>query len=438
MLAEPDSLVSPSSTPAAFGRSDALNEASLMADLHLNGPIDKEAVDELSRSVLNWKLKAIDLVHRVGLWERRNFGRGTLKEGFNASLEFDGRVRDVFVKVHHMRPQSPSSNIEVHVTYFNEKLYLVLRHLRGFRHDSKYTYLPVHVSTRVYIANQPAVEKNFLESLINYDHFEYWHELVPLDEKALENGTYSCEVAVDVQPLAYSIETIDMKVKMLQQLQALKHGQSDGVVVPPNRINLCPNGKVSVGLVQRWCQEFGNDIARSGTTDVVPSTLSVRIPVRLAPLFKDGVYIWRRSKNSGASKEEMDQHSPDSGACTGSDTELAEHDLEKVDLAEEAVEEGDTELKLATATSTLSFSNLVPWTGESDLRSPPAKRSTPDSAYDDGSEFFDKNDRMQGIIGGSRTSSQTLCVPLTELLDDAGSPIEKLFQEELPHVLDTD
>lgn len=41
---------------------------------------------------------------------------GTLKEGFNASLEFDGRVRDVFVKVHHMRPQSPSSNIEVHVT----------------------------------------------------------------------------------------------------------------------------------------------------------------------------------------------------------------------------------------------------------------------------------------------------------------------------------
>lgn len=54
----------------------------------------------------------------------------------------------------------------------------------------------------------------------------------------------------------------------------------------------------------------------------------------------------------------MDQHSPDSGACTGSDTELAEHDLEKVDLAEEAVEEGDTEVKLATATSTLSFSNL--------------------------------------------------------------------------------
>lgn len=71
----------------------------------------------------------------------------------------------------------------------------------------------------------------------------------------------------------------------------------------------------------------------------------------------------------------------------------------------------------------------MPWTGESDLRSPPAKRSTPDSAYDGGTEVYDKNDLMQGIIGGSRTSSQTSCVPLSELLDDAGSPIEKLFQE---------
>jgi hypothetical protein len=57
------------------GSSDFLNEAFLMADLHLNGSLDKEAMDKLSRSVLKWKLKAIDFLDRVHQWERRNFGR---------------------------------------------------------------------------------------------------------------------------------------------------------------------------------------------------------------------------------------------------------------------------------------------------------------------------------------------------------------------------
>ena len=69
------------------------------------------------------------------------------------------------------------------------------------------------------------------------------------------------------------------------------------------------------------------------------------------------------------------------------------------------------------------------WTGESDLRSPPAKRFTPDSAYDGGSDFSEKGDHMQGILSGPRTYFDIPCVSLTEFLDDAGSPIEKIFQE---------